>query len=1480
MVPILHVYFGDKKQEFNLTNKTSITLGGSPNSDVVLPAPHRKLSCTITNTDVGVILKSNKPVDLDGQQTKKGIIKLAMPCIISLEPLIAIVLYAKAVDSPRFIDFANVQIAQLGRGEGNDIALKSKAVSQPHARFEKQTNTVVLTDLNSTNGTYVNGTRVKSAKLNDGDVISIAGYNLIYVKGVLRFKNVGNDLVINIETTDASTTKQEYPYFQSSPRLMQEKISGEVEVEAAPQLGGKPQLNILPLIIPAIGMMIPSLITYAYGMLYYSIPMAIAGIIVAVSNYSSQMKKHKNTQKARVEKYEDYLSELSTDLSEKANWQRKMMNETHPSMQSCFEIITNVERRLWERMVDDNDFMHIRIGQGEADFNVPIKIPRKGISLEDDRLFAEPLRMQSHFKTLTNMPICVDMVQNPTVGIVGDRRGVICVVKNMIIQTVTHHSYEDVKIVFLLDPSEQKEWDWARWLPHVWNDEHSMRYMAASKTDANVLLKEFEEIIKQRERELGSDDRRDKRMKLPYILFVIGNRAFVENETFMHYVIKNSSLLGIGVLMLFDDIAYLPSECAAIIKTNRGNGTFSGRGSAQSTTTFNMDNLDDAKLDQLARKLAPVRIKSLSVESKLPSCVTFLQGYGVNRPDEINIEKYWSQGLPYKSMSVPIGVKASGDLFNFDIWQDVHGPFGQVAGMPGSGKTEMIQTWILSMAMHFSPEDVSFVLIDFKGTGLLMPFTDMPHIAGTISDIDKNITRNLIALESELKRRKELFDSYGVTEIKDYLKLYKDGKVQESCQFMMVVVDEFSEMKVQFPDFMPVIDSIFKIGRSLGIYCILMSQKPGGVVSAQVEANTKFRWCLRVANMLESKEMIGHPEAAKITVPGRGYVKVGADDVFELVQSFWSGAPYNPMAKTITASSTKIATVELTGKRRTYADSEKTSKFQSEAKEISVVIRYLEEYVTSKNINRSRPVWKPKLNEFLPIDEVLKQADALNKKFGEYNYDNFAPVVGMVDNPYTQEQYPLALNMLEDGHIAVYGSPGSGKTTFLQTLALSTALTYSPDDVNIYAMDFGSWGLKNLEELPHVGGVALDNEDEKIINLSKMITEILGERRQGFAEHGVNNIRAYSKSIGKAVPFIMLLVDNFSPVLELYPHLDSFFKTLAQSGGGYGIFLVTTATAISGIPYRISQNIKQNIALQMIDKTDYMSIVGRTNGLEPDKASGRGLVRGKVPLEFQTAIHGKAEFSDTVKIIGGKLRREWQGEAVAPIATMPEIVTKSDFVHIPENSTPLGLTMDLSLRFFSCVNQVALVAGTEKSGKTNALKLLADVYLQLKNVDAYWFDLDGKFKAHNGFRVETGDEAMEEILANLVNLAKARKDKKQREPFAVLIIDELPSFVQRNTPQTCENLEWLLANAKSTGIYVYASGNYNELVQLNNTGSVLVKAMANDGISIVTGAKFSQHNYLPSSNLTYTELDQELPEFYGYYTAKGKTDKIKLMCYR
>lgn len=1428
-------------------------------------------------------MRSNAAVQINGNAVKSGTLVPEDSCVISASPFVGMTLYARMKDTQRTVDLTCIGHVTIGRNPDMNIRLRSsKVTGASHAVIEQVGDVLVITD-NSTNGTYVNGERIKERTLHRGDIILIAGYKLIFNNGVLSFRNVGNDLTLNIPEEPA---ERGYPFFQVSPRLGKELPSGEIEIQAPPNAGAKPEIRWLSVLLPPVAMItVMGAVAYimnSVASLMYTAPMTLISLAVSIVNYLGQRKKHRNTEAARRDKYDAHLEEIRASLSEKQNSCRTILNAVHPDLTQCLGIVRERQRRMWERRPSEKDFMSLRLGTGDIPFGVTVKIQKAGITLDDDSLAAEPAKIQRRYKTVAGAPVCVELREYPAVGIVGDRPDALAVAKNLIVQAATHHSYEELKIVTLFGREEAAEWMWMRWLPHSWDDSRAARYMADTKSAAAALLKDLEEIVKQREREIKGDERRDKGMKLPFILFVVADRYFVENETIMSYLTRGDPGLGIGALLLFDDISNLPPTRVAIAEVKNGAGCVYAGDNVNDARKFRLEIIGPGALDAFARDMAPVRIKSIVSESKLPSCVTFLQGYGVKKPEEIGVGELWGKAAAYRSMAVPIGVKSNGDRFMFDIWEKAHGPFGQVAGMPGSGKSEMVQTWILSMALHFSPNDVSFVLIDFKGTGLLKPFAGMPHLAGSISDIDKNISRNLIALESEMKRRKELFDACGAQSIEDYLKLLYQGKVSEPCPFMIIVVDEFAEMKIQFPDFMPVVDSIFGIGRSLGMYCVLMSQKPGGVVSAKVEANTKFRWCLRVASAAESKEMIGHPEASKIIVPGRGYVKVGDDEIFEMIQSFWSGAPYDPEAKAAAVSSVKIAAVELGGARRiceTYETPD--GRLTDDVSEISAVVGYLASYIREHGLNAARSVWTPKLKEVVPLREVLDTDVLFGGAGWRENPDALAPAIGMVDDPRLQTQYPLKLNIAEDGNVAVFGAPQTGKTTLLQTLALSLALSHTPDEVNIYAMDFGSWELGALSALPHVGGVALGSEEEKITNLAGLLLNILHERRQGFTARGVSNLSAYGKAVRKPAPYIVLLLDDFAPVLEQYPELEQFFMTLVRSGSGYGMYLVATASTISGMPYRIRQNIKQHIALQMIDKTDYLEIVGRVSpGTELEKIMGRGLVKGKPPLEFQTAYAKEdgMEFVETVRALGEKMRGAWSGAVAPVIPVMPGIVTDGDFTERPRGAVPLGLTADLEQVFFTDVNRTALVSGGEKSGKTNALKALARLYADVPGQVTYWLDGDGDFGARAGIRAAHERDEMERVLKELAAAAAGRKEKKAKDPPLVLVIDNLPAVLAEISGEAKACLESITDDCKAASLSVFVSGDAGELAQLYAQPNSPLQPFLTGGVSVVTSGALSRQRYItPGAEISYSEQAEELPEFWGYYTSKGKTKKIKLI---
>lgn len=394
-----------------------------------------------------------------------------------------------------------------------------------------------------------------------------------------------------------------------------------------------------------------------------------------------------------------------------------------------------------------------------------------------------------------------------------------------------------------------------------------------------------------------------------------------------------------------------------------------------------------------------------------------------------NRRSLWLTILPqvYKSMAAPLGVKANDEIVYLDISDkgSAHGPHGLVAGTTGSGKSEILQTYVLSMATLFHPYEVGFVIIDFKGGGMANQFKDLPHLMGTITNIDgREITRSLLSTKAELVKRQTLFAAAGVNHINDYIKLYKKGEVTQPLPHLIMIVDEFAELKAEYPDFMKEIISAARIGRTLGIHLILATQKPAGVVDNQIWSNSKFKLCLKVQTKEDSNEVIKTPLAAEIKEPGRAYFQVGNNEVFELFQSAFSGAKV-----TEGSSERPVELYELNkwGKRK-LVYTNKTSQTREDAPtELEEIVEHVHNYCAAHGIARLPGICLP------PLPDTLR-ADRLSRFEKDICKGIIIPI-GMYDDPENQIQGNYEVNFTAS-NTYIIGSPQSGKTTLLQTIIL------------------------------------------------------------------------------------------------------------------------------------------------------------------------------------------------------------------------------------------------------------------------------------------------------------------------------------------------------------------------------------------------------------------------------------------------------------
>lgn len=1379
----------------------------------------------------------------------------------------------------------------IGRGPDCSLRLKNNRVSGSHARLYQENGKWHICDSNSSNGTYVNGKRIREQTLREGDVILIGAHELLFSAGVLRVFGETASAAVHLDGSPSQESSKRhsrtpagkpYPFFTRSPRLMREKPGGVVEIDPAPGIGSKPEINWLTVLLPPIGTLVLTLVvTVLTAMspvgLMFTAPMMLVGVVVAALNYRNQTKKYTQREELLRQRYDGYISSCEGQLAQAAAQQLEAAVYPHPAPEQCVTMAGSLDRRLWERTARDEDFLLLRMGLGEEPLCVEVRTPKVGFTLEEGEFTYTPQQLAEKYRMVSGVPVCCDLRREAALGLVGQRELTVRAAHALCVEAAALHGYDELKLVVLFPQAERELWEWMRWLPHTWSVGRDRRYMACTKYDAAQMLAPLEEELKRRAG-AGSAAWNDDAPTTPHYLFLIADPTLLQDQPAADYLLRGDPNLAVSCLLLVRDLRQLPNNVRQIVNLNADSGEFYLRDRSGERISFRPDRLSLRDCEIFARSIAPVRLPEKDSAQRLPGSVTFLQGYHVQRPEQLNLREYWEDSCNYKSLSVPIGVRANGESFYFDIHEKAHGPHGLVAGMTGSGKSEMVQSWILSMALQFSPQDAAFILIDFKGTGLILPFVDLPHLAGTISDLDTNISRNLIALRSEVQRRKALFDSVSaggqkVTGIAGYIELYRAGKVTEPLPYLFVVIDEYAEFKTKFPEFTSEINTLFHVGRSLGVYIILMTQNPSGVVSGESESNVRFRWCLKVASPGASRETLGgHDDAAYITNPGRAYVRVGSDEIFEPIQSFYSGAAYDPEGGDIPNDPGLIAQVALDGSRVHAQRSATRELHKHHMTQIEAVVRYIRAYTTRSHIPDARPIWCGRMPGTIYLPQLLEKS--ARHKPGE-----LCPVVGMLDDPAAQVQRPLYLPLSRDGHAAVYGAPGSGKTVLLQTLTASVCMEYSPDEVNLYIMDFGGWSMGMFRSFPHVAMIANDNEEEKIQAIAKTLETELHRRKELFAREGVGNLPDYLRVSGQKMPYLLLLIDNFAPVCKQYPQLEDFFIRLGQSGGNYGVYLVVTAGNTMALGYKLAQCVKTSLALELTDSSEYTAIIGKTGGLVPEALPGRGLFREDRVLEFQTALPARTPEGGTyvtaIRALGEKLSEHWGANRAEAVAVMPEVVSLES-VRAENGGFVLGMDAE-NLKPVEAdlkTTHSLLLSGLPHSGKTSLLRALVKQMAERPDSRVVLFADKGDY-ADCGERAEflPDGETADRFLEELSGLLKERQAEKKEHPdrsFApiYIVIDGYKRCFEEISQQSVSRLRALLMAGAGLDVALVAADNAAGLAALTQYSEPLTLLLAK-GPVILLGGRPLDHMAVELP-LAATQKNQPLGAWEGWYrTAQG-----------
>ena len=1102
----------------------------------------------------------------------------------------------------RRIDLTNLAKVSIGAANDNDVILRSKYIVNDNIVLIRSREGFILEIRNATYGVYHNGNKAENKEvIKNGDFISISDFMFYYKDNGLWTEKADNYAVRKLTYMDYPI-KNNYPMFVRNTRVKVALNDEEIEILDPPSKPQKPKNNLLMNLLPSMGMLLAAgLMAFMGGaMIIFSAISGVMAIITCVMGIIQGKKEYNNEVKERIEKYNAYIAGKREEIKNYRNEERKKLNRIYMSKQDSINDFYEFSTDLFERRKEDNDFLDVRIGKGsiEAVKKINYKKQEK-LEIEDD-LQTIPEQMCKEYKMLTDAPMVCKFKEMNAIGVTGEEKYRYELLKTMVLDITYRQFHTDVKLFFMVNEENADLIRNFRFLPHVDGCIENTKNIVCDEESKKVIFEFLYNTLTERELNKEYDE--------SYVIVFYDQCGFAGHP--ISKFVDKAKELGVTFVFFASKKSEIPMGCEEIISIIDENSAELINVSDESASSiFQYDTCTNDEIARIAQIMTAVETEEISLEGGLTKNINLFELLNILGVDDLNLMQRWGSTKVFNSMAVPLGVSKTGVVY-LDLHDKAHGPHGLVAGTTGSGKSEILQSYILSIATYFHPYEVVFVIIDFKGGGMVNQFKNLPHLLGAITNIDgKEIDRSLKSIKAELQKRQRLFAEAEVNHIDKYIKKYKAKELSTPLPHLIIIVDEFAELKAEQPEFMKELISAARIGRSLGVHLILATQKPAGQVDEQIWSNSRFKLCLKVQGPEDSNEVLKSPLAAEIKEPGRAYLQVGNNEIFELFQSAYSGAYEKAVDNTIKPF--KIAKLDTSGKRSIIFEQKNQNTYNGGRTQLEAIVDYVAGYCDNSNIERLHSICLESLKKLIDFSE--------EHFISEQIFD-----IGIYDDPDNQFQGKTPID-INNKNTFIMGSSQYGKTNLIQLMIREIALRYTPTEANIYILDFGSMVLKNFESLNHVGGVVCSSEDEKLKNLFKLLIEEISIRKEKLVSVGVSSFAAYCEAGYKDIPRIYVFVDNMTALIELYLENDDTFLGIIREGIAVGISVIIANSHTSGIGYKYLSNFANKIVLYCNDSNEYSNMFDHIT-IKPDEIPGRCVIElEKRMLECQTYIAFKGE---------------------------------------------------------------------------------------------------------------------------------------------------------------------------------------------------------------------------------------------------------------
>ncbi|TXS13176.1 MULTISPECIES: type VII secretion protein EccCa [Streptomyces] len=1082
--------------------------------------------------------------------------------------------------------------------------------------------------------------------------------------------------------------------------------------------------------------------------------MALSAGAMLLGQLMRRSSERKQRLKGERRDYLRYLAQIRKRVRATITEQQRALAWRHPEPASLRSLART--SRLWERRPADEDFGEIRLAVGEQQLALTLN-PVSTRPVEDlEPLCAHALRrFVRAYSTIPGQPLGLYLRSSARVllrpeeapdqeasgpggtpsGEAGEGPGgeaVRALVRAMLGQLAVFHAPEELWIAFCVSDERRPDWEWAKWLPHTLDPYEEdgagqARRITADVTELDDLLgAEFAERP-------GFDPEARPGRDEPYTIVVLDGVSVPEGHRWEGHGYRNALALDIS-----GSLRWRPgrntlrltvgSDQVSLVRTDRSR-------KERSVPLGRPDRLGLLGAESLARLITPRRMSlGTDIAQPMDTDVELTTLLGIPDLHRHDPQTLFNRHTGSARLRVPIAVGVDGRPVDLDIKESAQGgmgPHGMLIGATGSGKSELLRTLVLGLALTNSSETLNFILVDFKGGATFLGLEELPHTSAVITNLADEVAlveRMQDALHGELIRRQELLRSAGnYTSALEYERARAGGTDLTPLPSLFVVVDEFSELLSAHREFMDLFVMIGRLGRSLGVHLLLASQRLDEGRMHQLESHLSYRIGLRTFSAMESRGVLGVPDAYELPAqPGSGYLKSGVEALTRFRAAYSSGT-YGRRTGAVVQARVASQVVPWTSGWVVPRTLDPATEPEPEAEETGEEEALLD--VALDRLRGSGPaahrVWLPPLDEPSPLDVLLPgiapDPERGLSAAGWSGTGRLRVPVGLVDKPFEQRRDPLVVDLSgAGGHVAVAGGSQSGKSTLARTLIAALALTHTPAEIQFYCLDFGGGGLSQLAALPHVGGVAARLNPERVHRTVAEVMTLLARREQFFVDHTLDSMQSYRRRRAAGEfpdePFgdVFMVVDGWSTVRQDYDDLIPKFNELAARGLNYGIHLIITTTRWVELSAQVRDQAATRLELRMGDPMD--SEIDTRKARSVPRSGGRGItadskmhfLAGLPRLDGSGSLD---DLGDGVTHLVAEISRHWTGAPAPQVRMLPHRLPVSDLPE-PEATEgggmriPLGIDQDALEPVWHDFSRTPhlIVVGDTESGKTNLLR--------------------------------------------------------------------------------------------------------------------------------------------------------------------------------